>query len=106
MATDPLDCVRAQVGLRLSEIRQAATSLSPLDLYARMDAIRQLAAEHGLAALESLSRYSSQLALLPGHRMAMQSCLERPRTRSTAARRARLHRDPRRARRPPSLGHR
>ena len=77
MASDPLDCVRAQVGLRLSEIREAATSLSPLDLYARMDAIRQLAAEHGLAALESLSRYSSQLALLPGHRMAMQSCLER-----------------------------
>ena len=77
MATDPLDCVRAQVGLRLSEIRQAAPSLSPLDLYARMDAIRQLAAEHGLAALESLSRYSSQLALLPGHRTAMQSCLER-----------------------------
>ena len=76
MATDPLDCVRAQVGLRLSEIRESATSLSPLDLYARMDAIRQLAAEHGLAALESLSRYSSQLALLPGHRMAMQSCLE------------------------------
>jgi hypothetical protein len=77
MATDPLDCVKAQVGLRLSEIREAAASLSPLDLYARMDAIRQLAAEHGLAALESLSRYSSQLALLPGHRMAMQCCLER-----------------------------
>jgi hypothetical protein len=77
MATDPLDCVRAQVGLRLSEIREAAAGLSPLDLYARMDAIRQLAAEHGLAALESLSRYSSQLALLPGHRTAMQSCLER-----------------------------
>jgi len=77
MATDPLDCVRAQVGLRLSEIRESASSLSPLDLYARMDAIRQLAAEHGLAALESLSRYSSQLALLPGHRMAMRSCLER-----------------------------
>ena len=77
MATDPIDFVRAQVGLRLSEIRDAAPSLSPLDLYARMDAIRQLAAEHGLAALESVSRYSSQLALLPGHRLAMQSCLER-----------------------------
>jgi hypothetical protein len=77
MASDPLDRVKAQVGLRLSEIRESAPSLSPLDLYARMDAIRQLAAEHGLAALESLSRYSSQLALLPGHRMAMQSCLER-----------------------------
>jgi hypothetical protein len=77
MATDPIDLVKAQVGLRLSEIRDAAPSLSPLDLYARMDAIRQLAAEHGLAALEGVSRYSSQLALLPGHRLAMQSCLER-----------------------------
>ena len=38
MATDPLDHVRAQVGLRLSEIRDAASSLSPLDLYARLDA--------------------------------------------------------------------
>jgi hypothetical protein len=77
MATDPIDCVRAQVGLRLSEIRDAAPALSPLDLYARMDAIRQLAADHGLAALESVSRYSSQMALLPGHRLAMESCIER-----------------------------
>ena len=55
MATDPIDLVKAQVGLRLSEIRDAAPSLSPLDLYARMDAIRQLAAEHGLAALEHMA---------------------------------------------------
>src|SRR3954447_11027737 len=77
VANDPTDIVRAQVGLRLSEIREAAPALSPLDLYARMEAIRQLAADHGLAALERVSRYSSQLALLPGHRLAMQSCLER-----------------------------
>jgi hypothetical protein len=77
MASDPIDIVRAQVGLRLSEIREAAPALSPLDLYARMEAIRQVAADHGLAALERVSRYSSQLALLPGHRLAMQSCLER-----------------------------
>jgi hypothetical protein len=41
-----------------------------------MDAIRQLAADHGLAALESLARRTAQLALLPGHRVSMQSCLE------------------------------
>ena len=76
MATEPLDIVRAQVGLRIAEIRSAGARLSPLDLYARMDAIRQLAAEHGLAALECLARRSAQFALLPGHRVAMQSCLE------------------------------
>jgi hypothetical protein len=41
-----------------------------------MDAIRQLAAAHGLDALEGLARSSAQRALLPGHRIAMQSCLE------------------------------
>jgi hypothetical protein len=41
-----------------------------------MDAIRQLAASNGLAALEGLARCSAQLALLPGHRVVMRSCLE------------------------------
>ena len=76
MATDPISHVRTQVGLRIAEIRDAACELSPLDLYSRMDAIRRLAAEHGLGALEALARHSSQLALLPGCRVAMQSCLE------------------------------
>ena len=76
MASDPLDMVRNQVGLRVAEIRASGARLSPLDLHARMDAIRQLAADHGMAALEGLARCTSQLALLPGHRVAMQSCLE------------------------------
>jgi hypothetical protein len=76
MATDPLAKVRNEVGSRVAEIRARGTRLSPLDLHARMDAIRQLAANHGLAALEELARCSAQLALLPGHRVAMQSCLE------------------------------
>jgi hypothetical protein len=76
MATDPLAKVRNEIGLRVAEIRHAGPRLSPLDLHARMDAIRQLAAINGLAALEGLARCSAQLALLPGHRVAMQSCLE------------------------------
>ena len=76
MATDPLEAVRLQVGQRIAEIRAAGPRLSPLDLHARMDAIRQLAVDHGLGALESVARCSAQLALLPGHRVAMQSCLE------------------------------
>jgi len=76
MATDPLAKVRNEIGLRVAEIRDAGPRLSPLDLYARMDAIRQLAAVNGLATLEGLARHSTQLALLPGHRVAVQTCLE------------------------------
>jgi hypothetical protein len=76
MAADPLKTIRNEVGLRLAEIRERGTRLSPLDLYARMDAIRQLAATHGLGALEGLARSTAQRALLPGHRVAMQSCFE------------------------------
>ena len=76
MASDPLANVRHEVTLRVAEIRDAGRRLSPLDLHARMDAIRQLAAAHGLAALESLAHCSAQLALLPGHRVSMSSCLE------------------------------
>ena len=76
MATDPLARIRTQVGLRVAEIRDAGPRLSPMALHAKMDAIRQLAAENGLAALESLARRTAQLALLPGHRVSMKSCLE------------------------------
>jgi hypothetical protein len=76
MAADPLANVRLQVATRVAEIRNAGPRLSPIDLYAKMDAIRQLAVANGLATLEGLARCSAQLALLPGHRIAVQSCLE------------------------------
>lgn len=76
MATDPLAKVRTEIGLRVAELRSAGPRISPLDLHARMDAIRQLAALNGFAALEGLARSTAQRALLPGHRVAMQSCLE------------------------------
>jgi hypothetical protein len=76
MATDPLATVRHQVALRVAEIQDAGPRLSPLDLYAKMDAIRQLAVANSLATLEGLARCSAQLALLPGHRVAVLSCLE------------------------------
>lgn len=76
MATDPLAKVRLQIATRVDEIRNAGPRLSPIDLHTRMDAIRQLAAVNGLAALETLARCSAQLALLPGHRVAVSSCLE------------------------------
>ncbi len=76
MAADPLSTVRKQIGLRLAEIRSSGPRLSPLDLHARMDLIRQLAADNGMDAMEGLARCSAQLALLPGHRVVMRSCLE------------------------------
>ena len=76
MAKDALAKVRNEVGLRVAEIRNAGPRLSPIDLHTRMDAIRQLAAMNGLAALEGLARHSAQMALLPGHRVAVTSCLE------------------------------
>jgi hypothetical protein len=76
MASDPLALVRGQIGLRIAEIQERGPRLSQLDLHSRMDAIRQMAAEHGMVALEGLARCSAQMALLPGHRVAMRSCLE------------------------------
>jgi hypothetical protein len=76
MAADELGPVRNQIGERLAEFTNRAERLSPLDIHSRMDAIRQIAAANGLDALEALMHRSSQLALLPGHRIATQCCLE------------------------------
>jgi len=76
MAGDTLGSARQQIGERLAEFSGRAERLSPLDIHARMDAIRQIAAANGLDALEALMHRSAQLALLPGHRVATQCCLE------------------------------
>ena len=65
------------IGERIAEFQNRAERLSPMDIHARMDAIRQAAAENGLDALEGLAYRSAQLALLPGHRVAMQCCADR-----------------------------
>ena len=73
---EPLDRVRRQLGDRIAEIHKRAARLSPLDIHAQMDAIRETAARNGLVALEGLAHCTAQLALLPGHRVATQCCLE------------------------------
>jgi hypothetical protein len=60
---------------RLRDLDGRAERLSPLDIHARMDAIRDLAVRDGLGGLEDLARCSAQLALLPGCRVAMAECL-------------------------------
>jgi len=75
MATS-LDHARKQLGDRIADLNRRAPRLSPLDMHAQMDAIRELAALNGFAALESLAHRSAQLALLPGHRVALGCCME------------------------------
>lgn len=73
---DTLHQVREQLGQRIADLTKRAARLSPLDIHAQMDAIREVAAINGMAALECLAHRSSQLALLPGHRVSLRCCLE------------------------------
>lgn len=50
-ALDSLNIVRARIGERIAEIEERVARLKPIDIAARMEAIRGLAAEHGLVAL-------------------------------------------------------
>ena len=75
MASEALNRVRSEIAKPLDEVQ--AGRLSQIDLHARMNAVRDIAAQNGLLALEGLARHSAQLALLPGHRVALRSCLER-----------------------------
>ena len=66
MADDPLSIVRGQLGERIAELQARVPDLSPLAIYARMDAIRAVAAEYGLVALEGLADCSAHRAMMPG----------------------------------------
>lgn len=74
--SEPIDAVRRELGLRIAGIQSRASRLSPLDIHAQMDAIRETAARNGLEALEGLAHCSAQLALLPGHRVTTSRCLD------------------------------
>ena len=73
--SDSVSDLHHELQRRLHDIRARAAALSPLDIHARMDAIRGTADRLGLQAMEGLARLSSQLALLPGCRVATSACL-------------------------------
>ena len=50
--------------------------MKPVDIRAKMDAIRAMAADHGLAALEGLADYGAHHAMMPGHRQATRCTLD------------------------------
>ena len=76
MGSDSIKLVRGELGERIAELQSRVPSLKPSDIAARMDAIRSLAAEHGLAALEGLADWSAHHAMMPGHRIATACGLE------------------------------
>ena len=76
MAMDSINIVRGQLGERIAELQQKVVSLNPADIAARMEAIRTMAAQHGLAALEGLADWATHHAMMPGCRTATSSSLE------------------------------
>ena len=75
-ALDSLNIARTRIGDRIAEIERRVARLKPVDICAKMEAIRAMAAEHGLAALEGLADYGAHHALMPGHVAATRACLE------------------------------
>jgi hypothetical protein len=73
---DSLNIVRLRLGERIAEIEARVSRLKPIDIFAKMEAIRALAAEHGMAAMEGLADYGAHHALLPGHVAATRACLD------------------------------
>jgi len=75
-ALDSLNIVRTRIGDKIAEIEERVARLKPVDICAKMEAIRVMAAEHGLAALEGLADYGAHHALMPGHVAATRACLD------------------------------
>ena len=75
-ASDSLNTARSMICERIAELEARMPRLAPITISKKMDAIRCLAAEHGLAALEGLADYAAHHALMPGHRQATRACLE------------------------------
>jgi len=63
---DSLEELRNDLKARIADIHHRVERLSPLDIHARLDAVRDAADRAGLCAAEGLARHSAQLALLPG----------------------------------------
>ena len=76
-APDPIELIRLRIGECIAEIEARMPRLAPQAISRQMDAIRAMAAEHGLAALEGLADYGAHHAMLPGRIQATRACLAR-----------------------------
>ena len=66
LASDPLRTARPLICERIAELEARMPRLAPRAISRKMDAIRSMAAAHGLAALEGLADYGARHAILPG----------------------------------------
>ena len=73
---ESLAIVRGRIGERIAELETRMRTMKPIDICARMDAIRVMAIDHGLTALEGLADYSAHHAMMPGHRTATRCALD------------------------------
>ena len=76
MTDDTLRSARARIGERIAELESRIPRLAPRTISEKMNAIRCLAAEHGLVALEGLADYGAHHALMPGRGQSIRACLE------------------------------
>lgn len=76
-APDPIELIRQRISECIADLEGRMPSLAPRAIYRQMDAIRAMAAEHGLAALEGLANYGAHHAMLPGRVQATRACLAR-----------------------------
>lgn len=76
-APDPIELIRQRIGECIADLEGRMPRLAPRAICRQMDAIRALAAEHGLAALEGLADYGAHHAMLPGRVQATRACLAR-----------------------------
>lgn len=75
-APESLTIVRSRIGERIAEIEARMPRLAPRSISRKMDAIRAMAAEYGLAALEGLADYGAHHAMMPGYAQATRACLD------------------------------
>jgi hypothetical protein len=76
MTDETLRNARTLIGRRIAELEARIPRLAPRTISKKMDAIRGMAAEYGLAALEGLADYGAHHALMPGHGQSIRACLE------------------------------
>ena len=75
-AADSINTARSILCERIAELEARMPRLAPMAIARKMDAIRCLAAEQGMAALEGLADYAAHHALMPGHAMTTRAAIE------------------------------
>jgi len=76
MTDETLRNARTMIGQKIAELESRVPRLAPRTISKKMDAIRGLASQYGLAALEGLADYGAHHALMPGRGQSIRACLD------------------------------